>query len=84
MESLRQCAVSLRYQKEVPAMIAKMILKLKSPMEQEIDRACRHFPVLSSIVLQLAAAIFMVGVVASIACVGGTIIWVFYKVFGVM
>lgn len=31
-------------------MIAKMILKLKSPMEQEIDRACRHFPVLSSIV----------------------------------
>ena len=62
-------------------MIAKMILKLKSPMEQEIDR---HFPVLSSIVLQLAAAIFMVGVVASIACAGGTVIWAFYKLFGVM
>ena len=61
-------------------MIAKMILKLKSPMEQEIGRACR----LSSIVLQLAAAIFMVGVVASIACAGGTVIWAFYKLFGVM
>jgi len=61
-------------------MIAKMILKLKSPM----DRACRHFPVLSSIVLQLAAAVFMVGVVASIACAGGTVIWAFYKLFGVM
>lgn len=65
-------------------MIAKMILKLKSPMEQEIGRACRHFPVLSSIVLQLAAAVFMVGVVASIACAGGTVIWAFYKLFGVM
>ena len=38
----------------------------------------------SSIVLQLAAAIFMVGVVASIACAGGTVIWAFYKLFGVM
>lgn len=65
-------------------MIAKWILKLRSPMEQYIDSVCRHFPLLSSIVLQLAAAVFMIGVVASIACVGGAVIWLFYKAFGVM
>lgn len=65
-------------------MIAKLILKLKSPMEQEIDNLCQRFPLLSSICLQLAAAIFMIGVVGTIALIGGSVIWVFYKMFGVM
>lgn len=65
-------------------MIAKLILRLKSPMEQEISNICQRFPLLSSICLQLAAAIIMICVVGSIALIGGSIIWVFYKAFGVM
>lgn len=65
-------------------MIAKMILKLKSPMGQIIDDLCERFPLISSVVLQLAAAIFMVGVVTTVGLIGGTVIWLFYKAFGVM
>ncbi|MCD7990933.1 MAG: hypothetical protein LUK37_03755 [Clostridia bacterium] len=65
-------------------MIAKMILKLKSPMGQIIDDLCERFPLISSVVLQLAAAIFMVGVVTTVGLTGGTVIWLFYKAFGVM
>lgn len=65
-------------------MIAKLILKLRSPLEQEIDNLCQRFPLLSSICLQLTAAIFMIGVVGTIALIGGTVIWGFYKMFGVM
>lgn len=65
-------------------MIAKLILKLRSPLGQESDNICERFPLLSSVVLQLAAAIFMVGAVASIACAGGAAIWLFYKMSGVM
>lgn len=65
-------------------MIAKLILKLTSPMEQEIDNLCQRFPLLSSICFQLVAAIFMIGVVGTIALIGGSVIWVFYKMFGVM
>ena len=56
-------------------MTAKMIFKLKSPVGQKIDNLCERFPLISSVIVQLAAAIFMVG---------GTVIWLFYKAFGVM
>ena len=65
-------------------MIAKMIFKIKSPMGQMIDNLCERFPLISSVILQLAAAIFMVGVVAAVGLIGGTVIWLFYKAFGVM
>lgn len=65
-------------------MIAKLILKLKSPVEQEIENFSQRFPLLSSICLQITAAVCMVCMVGSIALAGGSIIWVFYKLFGVM
>ena len=65
-------------------MTAKMIFKLKSPVGQKIDNLCERFPLISSIIVQLAAAIFMVGVVTSVGLIGGTVIWLFYKAFGVM
>ena len=43
-------------------MTAKMIFKLKSPVGQKIDNLCERFPLISSVIVQLAAAIFMVGV----------------------
>ena len=42
-------------------MTAKMIFKLKSPVGQKIDNLCERFPLISSVIVQLAAAIFMVG-----------------------
>ena len=66
------------------AMTAKMIFKLKSPVGQKIDNLCERFPLISSVIVQLAAAIFMVGVVTSVGLIGGTVIWLFYKAFGVM
>ena len=42
-------------------MMAKIIVRLKSPVGQKIDDVCERFPLISSVVLQLAAAIFMVG-----------------------
>lgn len=51
---------------------------------QVIDNLCENFPLISSVILQLAAAVFMVGLVTSIGLAGGTVIWLFYKVFGVM
>lgn len=65
-------------------MIARLILRLKSPMGQTADSICRRFPLLSSICIQVAAAVFMIGVVGGIAGIGGTVIWVFYRMFGVM
>lgn len=65
-------------------MMAKMILKFRSPLEKKIDYLCRRFPLVSSVILQLGAAIFMVGVVASVGMAGGIVIWLFYKAFGVM
>lgn len=65
-------------------MMAKMIFKLKSPVGQMIDDMCERFPLISSVVMQLAAAIFMVGVVTGVGLIGGTVIWLFYKAFGVM
>lgn len=65
-------------------MMAKIIVRLKSPVGQKIDDVCERFPLISSVVLQLAAAIFMVGVVTSVGLIGGTVIWLFYKAFGVM
>ena len=65
-------------------MTAKMIFKLKSPVGQKIDNLCERFPLISSVIVQLAAAIFMVGVVTSVGLIGGTVIWLFYKAFGVM
>lgn len=41
-------------------MTAKMIFKLKSPVGQKIDNLCERFPLISSVIVQLAAAIFMV------------------------
>lgn len=65
-------------------MMAKMIFKLESPVGQMIDDMCERFPLISSVVMQLAAAIFMVGVVTGVGLIGGTVIWLFYKAFGVM
>ena len=65
-------------------MMAKIIVRLKSPVGQKIDDACERFPLISSVVLQLAAAIFLVGVVTAVGLIGGTVIWLFYKAFGVM
>lgn len=65
-------------------MIARLIIRLKSPMEQAVDSVCQRFPLLSSICIQVAAAVFMIGVVGTIAGIGGTVIWVFYRLFGVM
>ena len=65
-------------------MTAKMIFKLKSPVGQKIDNLCERFPLISSVIVQLAAAIFMVGVVTSVGLIGWTVIWLFYKAFGVM
>ena len=39
-------------------MTAKMIFKLKSPVGQKIDNLCERFPLISSVIVQLAAAIF--------------------------
>ena len=52
-------------------MTAKMIFKLKSPVGQKIDNLCERFPLISSVIVQLAAAIFMVGVVTSVGLIGG-------------
>lgn len=84
MESLWQDAVSLRQIKEGTAMALKLMLKLKSPIEHKIDYVCQKFPVFSSVCMQLAAAIIMIGAVGVIALAGGSVIWVFYKMFGVM
>ena len=65
-------------------MTAKMIFKLKSPVGQKIDNLFERFPLISSVIVQLAAAIFMVGVVTSVGLIGGPVIWLFYKAFGVM
>lgn len=65
-------------------MAAKLLLKLKGPLEHKIDCFCQRFPLFSSVCIQLAAAISMICVVGSIAMVGGSAIWLFYKLFGVM
>lgn len=65
-------------------MTVNMIIRLKRPADQVINCICERFPLLSSVILQLAAAVFMVGVVSAIGVIGGTMIWLFYRAFGVM
>ena len=52
-------------------MAAKLLLKLKGPLEHKIDCFCQRFPLFSSVCIQLAAAISMICVVGSIARPGG-------------
>ena len=84
MESLRHPVVSLRQIREGAAMTAKLILKLKGPLEHKIDCFSQRFPLFSIVCLQLVAAVSMVCAVGAIAMVGGSVIWLFYKLFGVM
>lgn len=67
-------------------MIAKIVLKmkLKSPVEHKVEHFCEDFPLFSGVCMQLAAALIMVGAVGGIALAGGSVIWLFYKMFGVM
>lgn len=65
-------------------MVARFILWFKNPGERCFNDFCQRFPLLSSICVQLAAAVFMISVVGVIAISGGSVIWIFYKIFGVM
>ncbi|MCC8027147.1 MAG: hypothetical protein LIP16_17825 [Clostridium sp.] len=65
-------------------MIARFILRFKCPVEQKIDDFCIRFPLLSSICIQFAAAVFMISIVGAIAVAGGSVIWGFYRLFGMV
>ena len=65
-------------------MIAKLILRFKSPFGEALDSFCDRCPLISSVILQLAAAVFLIGAVAFIAVAGGSVIWIVYHLVGLM
>lgn len=65
-------------------MIMKMHLDLKTPMQRRIESFCDRFPLLSMLLLQLVFGAGLIACVSLIALVGGSIIWIFYRLLGVM
>lgn len=65
-------------------MLAGFLRKHKIPMEQRTDCFFQKFPLISGICMQLAAAVFMICAVGVIALIGGSVIWMFYRMLGVM
>lgn len=62
----------------------KMLLDLKTPIERRIESFCDRFPLLSMVLLQLVFGAGLIACVSLIALAGGGIIWVFYRLVGVM
>lgn len=65
-------------------MITKFLLDLKTPMERRIESFCGRFPLLSMLLLQLVFGTGLIVCVSLIALLGGSIIWIFYHLMGVM
>ncbi len=65
-------------------MIMKMLLDLKTPAGQWIESFCDRFPLLSMLLLQLVFGAGLIACVSLIALAGGSVIWIFYRLAGVM
>lgn len=49
-----------------------------------IESFCDRFPLLSMLLLQLVFGAGLIACVSFIALVGGSVIWIFYRLLGVM
>ncbi len=65
-------------------MLMKMPLDLKTPMQRRIESFCDRFPLLSMLLLQVVFGAGLIACVSLIALSGGSIIWIFYRLVGVM
>lgn len=65
-------------------MVAKLVIRLKSPMVKMLEDFCDRFPLFSMVVMQAVLAVAMLAAVGAIALAGGSIIWLFYKASGLM
>lgn len=62
----------------------EVVLLNMAPVKRVADRLEKRHPVLSMLVFQIAVALFLIAAVGGIALAGGGVIWVFYRLVGVM
>lgn len=60
------------------------LLSNMAPVKKMADKLEQKHPVLSMLIFQIAVALFLIAAVGGIALVGGSAIWLFYYLVGVM
>lgn len=64
-------------------MLEGLLLNM-APVKRMADRLEKRHPVLSMLVFQITVALFLIAAVGGIALAGGGIIWMFYRIVGMI
>lgn len=61
-----------------------MAAKVLSIIENPLGRLLKKHPLLMMVIMQIVSALVLIIIVSGIALAGCTVIWGFYKIFGMM
>ena len=72
----------MKTEKEGIAMLEGFCLNMV-PVKKAADRLEKKHPVFCMLIFQAAVAVFLIAAVGGIALVGGSVIWLFYRLMGI-